>query len=284
MIDDATGAPVLALDGEEEQILALLSLTFRKRISTDALKFIKRASMQWARGEKAIAHFELAYARLPRLETRNEAWPLFYADGLRKLGISPRSLIRHLGFDTRQLGLLKYNVDEPRVPAGNGRESGRWTSGSGGEQYAQNARRPGWPQQLVPLGGNEGGGGGWRGTSGEATGAEDTEGVARTIDILPDRFGQAAQHARDAIQAGRPDILTIDRPGRNANRAAATGKLEKIPGMHLDEYPPAMFKEGGAGASIRAISPHDNMSLGAYIGSCCRGLPNGARVKLRIGE
>jgi hypothetical protein len=54
--------------------------------------------------------------------------------------------------------------------------------------------------------------------------------------------------------------------------------------MHLDEYPPAMFKEGGAGASFRAISPHDNMSLGAYIGVCCRRLPDGARIKIRIGE
>ena len=27
--------------------------------------------------------------------------------------------------------VIKYNPDQPRVPAGNGRESGEWTSGGG---------------------------------------------------------------------------------------------------------------------------------------------------------
>ncbi|MHA6833682.1 hypothetical protein [Ralstonia pseudosolanacearum] len=30
-----------------------------------------------------------------------------------------------------------------------------------------------------------------------------------------------------------------------------------------------MFKEGGAGASVRPISPRDNMSAGACIGNAC---------------
>lgn len=77
MIEDRSGAPVLALADKEEKILALLSLGYRMRIPIAALKFIKRASMQWAKGEKALAHFELAYARLPRFETRDEARQLF---------------------------------------------------------------------------------------------------------------------------------------------------------------------------------------------------------------
>ncbi|WP_423815646.1 NucA/NucB deoxyribonuclease domain-containing protein [Ralstonia solanacearum species complex bacterium KE056] len=52
----------------------------------------------------------------------------------------------------------------------------------------------------------------------------------------------------------------------------------------LDEYPPAMFKEGGAGASVRAISPRDNMSAGACIGNACRGLPDGTRVRINVGD
>jgi hypothetical protein len=89
---------------------------------------------------------------------------------------------------------------------------------------------------------------------------------------------------RDAINAGHPDVLTIDRTGIKANRAAATGGLETVPGMHLDEYPPAMFKEGGAGASVRAIDPQDNTRAGGYIGACCRGLPDGAKIKIQVGE
>jgi hypothetical protein len=95
MTRDRLGAPMLAVEGNEEKILALLSLGCRQRISLGALKFIKRASMQWARGEKALAHFELAYARLPRFETREDAKLLFYADGLVQLGIPPRSLMRY---------------------------------------------------------------------------------------------------------------------------------------------------------------------------------------------
>lgn len=46
---------------------------------------------------------------------------------------------------------------------------------------------------------------GVEGEGGGGPAAGDAEGVARTIDISPDRFGQAAEHARDAIQAGQPD-------------------------------------------------------------------------------
>ena len=79
-------------------------------------------------------------------------------------------------------------------------------------------------------------------------------------------------------------MLTIERAGAPANRVKSIGGLKKVPGKHLDEYPPAMFKEGGAGASVRAIKPKDNMSVGACIGNACRGLPNGAKVRITVGE
>ncbi|MGI8568198.1 MAG: hypothetical protein ACR2KT_03520 [Methylocella sp.] len=37
-----------------------------------------------------------------------------------------------LGFPQAARDLEKYNPDQPRVPAGSGRESGQWTSGDGG--------------------------------------------------------------------------------------------------------------------------------------------------------
>jgi len=63
---DRFGMRKLTIDGREEQILALLSLGFNRSISIDAVKFIKRASAHWARGDKTLAHVELAYARLPK--------------------------------------------------------------------------------------------------------------------------------------------------------------------------------------------------------------------------
>ena len=108
--------------------------------------------------------------------------------------------------------------------------------------------------------------------------------VVKEITLLRSVHGEAAKHAEDAIRAGKPSVLTIDRTGTTANRAAATGSLEKVPGKQLDEYPPAMFKEGGGDASVRAINPSNNMSAGACIGNSCRGLPDGAQVKINVGN
>ncbi|PMY44391.1 hypothetical protein C1X69_30095 [Pseudomonas sp. FW305-67] len=62
------------------------------------------------------------------------------------------------------------------------------------------------------------------------------------------------------------------------------GGLPKIPGKQLDEYPPAMFKEGGEGASVRAITPKNNMGAGACIGNACRGLEDGEKVRIKVVE
>ena len=256
----------------------------------------------------------------PRFAAREDAFQLFCADGLVKQGVAPRWLMRYQGLDAGELDLLKYSPDQPRVPAGSGRESGWWTSGDGGAQVAEAPKapssghhevmsdvspdpiRPGqqyaqdrpkwWMPYQLPVDTGRGGGdvtGRGAGTdigqqSEAAPKAGEADSVARTIEISPERFGQAAEHMRDAINAGQPDVLTIDRAGADANRAAATKGLEKVPGMHLDEYPPAMFKEGGVQASVRAINPGDNTRAGAYIGNRCRPFPNGARIRIKVGE
>jgi len=116
-------------------------------------------------------------------------------------------------------------------------------------------------------------------TPGGARGA-----IAKEIQLSRKVHGEAAVHAADAIAAGKPSILTIDRAAAPANRNASIGALDKVPAKHLDEYPPAMFKEGGSGASVRAVNPRDNMSAGACIGNACRGLPNGAKVRITVGD
>src|SRR5215471_8855154 len=40
--------------------------------------------------------------------------------------------MKALGIDSAGLDALKFDPNQPRVPAGSGRESGRWTSGDGG--------------------------------------------------------------------------------------------------------------------------------------------------------
>jgi hypothetical protein len=104
------------------------------------------------------------------------------------------------------------------------------------------------------------------------------------IAIPRSKFPETAQHIHDAIKAGHPDILTIDRPNAKANRKEALQNHSKVPGKQLDEYPPAMFKEGGRGASVRPISPSDNMGAGAYMGNKLRPHPNGTKVKIKVGD
>jgi hypothetical protein len=76
--------------------------------------------------------------------------------------------------------------------------------------------------------------------------------------------------------------LTIDRAGAAARRSESLKGHGTVAGKDRDEYPPAMFKEGGKGASVRPVTLKDNRGAGACMGAQCRGLPNGARVDLKV--
>jgi len=106
--------------------------------------------------------------------------------------------------------------------------------------------------------------------------------VAKNVVVPSSRYPQTAAHIRDAQAAGHPSVLTIERAGADANRAAAQAGKLRVPGTQLDEYPPAMFREGGTGASTRPVNPGDNMGAGACIGNQCRGLEDGTRVRIVV--
>jgi hypothetical protein len=94
---------------------------------------------------------------------------------------------------------------------------------------------------------------------------------------------QSAQHIADAQAAGHPTVLTIQRSGAAARRAQSLAGYPPRAMMDRDEYPPAMFAEGGAGASVRYVSPSDNRSAGAQIGGQLRGAPDGCKVTIVVG-
>ena len=102
----------------------------------------------------------------------------------------------------------------------------------------------------------------------------------KVITIDGDRYPESAQHIYDAQQAGHPNILTIDREGATRNRRDSLKGTKTIEGLDRDEYPPAMFEEGGAGASVRYINPSDNRGAGSCIGAGCRELDNGDKIIL----
>ena len=94
---------------------------------------ITAAARLWSRGDGALANLRLVFAGLPRLEEPVALHKLQAADWLLANGLSPRALMRELGLDASALDaappddLGKYNPAQPRVPAGSGIESGRWS-------------------------------------------------------------------------------------------------------------------------------------------------------------
>ncbi|WP_158578884.1 RHS repeat-associated core domain-containing protein [Spongiactinospora rosea] len=102
------------------------------------------------------------------------------------------------------------------------------------------------------------------------------------IEVDGQKYPESAQHIEDAQNAGHPDILTIQRSGARKNRARSLRGHPPVSGKERDEYPMAMFVEGGAGASVRPITPSDNGGAGATIGNKLRSYPDGTRVKIKV--
>jgi hypothetical protein len=132
---DATGIFKLVLDGEEERIVALLSIACGQNLPASVITGLRKASDCWSRDDKCLAHVHLSQAGLPAFDDLEHAFRLFAVNELLEAGFSPRMLMRALGLDPAPLeDLKKYNSDQPRVPAGNGRESGQWTYAGGGRE------------------------------------------------------------------------------------------------------------------------------------------------------
>jgi hypothetical protein len=96
-----------------------------------------------------------------------------------------------------------------------------------------------------------------------------------TVYIDADRHPETARHVREAQTgstwrgdkethgAPHPSTVTIDRPGAKQNRKDSLRGIPTKRGYDRDEYPPAMFDEGGKGASVKYIDPSDNRGAGS---------------------
>jgi hypothetical protein len=102
------------------------------------------------------------------------------------------------------------------------------------------------------------------------------------IGISRGRYPGSAATIEEAQAAGQPSVLTIDRTGASQRRGAALKGTSVRPGLDRDEYPPAMFREGGAGATVRYVSPSDNRGSGACMGAQCRALPDATQVRIKV--
>lgn len=115
-------------------------------------------------------------------------------------------------------------------------------------------------------------------------GGNTTSSDTKEVTVSEAQHPESAKHIKDAQASGKPSTVTIDRAGAKTRRAESMRGKKRTPGKDRDEYPPAMFKEGGSGSSVRPISPSDNRGAGACIGNQCRGLPDGTRVNIKVKD
>ena len=108
--------------------IALLSTAYGRVVPTSALASIERAAKQWEQGQECLALIHLALAGLSQPEDRRDAARrLFMADSLIKAGIAPEVILQALAPGADSESFVRYMDTQPRVPAGNGITSGRWT-------------------------------------------------------------------------------------------------------------------------------------------------------------
>jgi Restriction endonuclease fold toxin 5 len=134
MTRDSFGAPALDVEEDDYRLFALLAAALGRPMSPDLPRHLGEAFAHWRRGDKALANIRLAFAAIPRLDDRSDAYRLFLAEEMLDAGMSPAALMKGLGFDPPRRDLAKYDPNQPRVPAGSGRNSGRWGSGGGAAQ------------------------------------------------------------------------------------------------------------------------------------------------------
>jgi hypothetical protein len=104
----------------------------------------------------------------------------------------------------------------------------------------------------------------------------------KLVTVSKSKFPETAKHIQDAQRAGHPSTLTVARASAAANRDQALKGTPPKSGKDRDEYPPAMFKEGGKGASVRYVDPKDNQGAGASIGAQCRDVKDGGKVTIKV--
>lgn len=89
--------------------------------------------------------------------------------------------------------------------------------------------------------------------------------LAVVVDLGDVRHAHLIHHVHQAVNAGQPRVLHIERDGAAARRSAALRGIPTLEGFDRDEYPPAVAEEGGEGASVVYVDSSENRSGGAVM-------------------
>lgn len=96
------------------------------------------------------------------------------------------------------------------------------------------------------------------------------------------RYPQTAEHIRMAQTMGFPEFVTLGRADAAARRKASLADVKVSPIYDRDEWPMAVFEEGGYGADVVYVEGHDNRGAGSSISWQMRNFPDGSRVRVRV--
>lgn len=96
------------------------------------------------------------------------------------------------------------------------------------------------------------------------------------------KYPQTAEHIRMAQTMGFPEFVTLGRVDAAERRKASLADVKVSPIYDRDEWPMAVFEEGGQGADVAYIEGSDNRGAGSSIGWQMRGFPDGSRVRVRV--
>lgn len=102
------------------------------------------------------------------------------------------------------------------------------------------------------------------------------------IELSRSRYPYTTDHIADAIAAGEAALLHIDRAGADQNRRESLAGIPTRSGYDRDEYPPAVSREGGYGASVRYVPSADNRGAGSVMGSQLSGWCEGQPFRMRL--
>lgn len=121
---------IKSVEPDADRLELILAIAFRRRVPSRAFEQFMSAVESSRRGDQALANLRLALAKLSHVPDAHDLPErIAMADTLLTGGMPPDELLAALSLDRNsEAGFEKFDPDQPRVPAGNGPESGRWTA------------------------------------------------------------------------------------------------------------------------------------------------------------
>jgi hypothetical protein len=92
------------------------------------------------------------------------------------------------------------------------------------------------------------------------------------------KYPNIRRHYEQAVAAGWPAVLVLNRPGADARRERALRAFATRRGMDRDEYPPAVARAAGR-ADVAYVPSSENRSHGATLGIKLRRFCDGTRFR-----